>query len=102
PVTAQELGLARDSVSRSLPGDFETNAQTARSIGQLYVYGLADDYYQHLPAALDAVTAQDVLRVASQYVKPDQMVTVAVGDRARIEPGLSALGLGTVEVKTLD
>jgi len=25
-----------------------------------------------------------------------------VGDRARIEPGLSALGLGTVEVKTLD
>ena len=102
PVTAQELGLARDSVSRSLPGDFEANAQTARSIGQLYVYGLADDYYQHLPAALDAVTAQDVLRVASQYVKPDQMVTVAVGDRARIEPGLSALGLGTVEVKTLD
>ena len=50
-------------------------------------------------AALRAVTAADVQRVARKYIQPDRVVVVVVGDRKVIEPGIRALNLG--EIKTL-
>ena len=41
-------------------------------------------------------------RVARQYVLPEKMVVVAVGDRAKVEPGLAELGIGPVEIRTAD
>jgi zinc protease len=40
-----------------------------------------------------------VQALATKLIKPDSMVIVAVGDRARIEPELKKLNLGTVEVR---
>jgi len=54
----EELATAKDSISRSLPGLFETTSQTASTIGQLFVYKLPDDYYRTLPEAVDQVTAR--------------------------------------------
>jgi zinc protease len=102
PVTDEELRLARDSVARSLPGGFETSAQTTRSIGQIFVYALPLDYYRTLPTTIQAVSVADVHRVARQHLRPDQMIAVAVGDRARIEPALKDLQLGTVEQGSAD
>jgi len=99
PLTAQELDLARDAFARSLPGDFETTEESARSIGRLFVYALPLDEYTTLPRRIEAVTSADVLRVARQYIDPKQLVVVAVGDRAHIEPELEKLALGPVEVR---
>ncbi len=96
-VSADELALARDSFARSLPGLFETTGDAAGTGSTLFVYGLPLDYYTTLPAKLDAVTAGDVQRVARQYLQPERMVTVAVGDRARIEAELKALNIAPVE-----
>ena len=98
PISAEELSLARDSIARSLPGLFETTPYAAATVGQLFLHGLALDYYRALPAQIDAVTAADVQRAATDYLRPQEMVVVAVGDRRAIEPGLRALGLGPVEV----
>lgn len=32
------------------------------------------------------------------YIRPEQLVWVVVGDRAKIEPGIRALNLGDVQV----
>lgn len=101
-VTPEELRLARDSNSRSLPGLFETTPQAAASIGQLFVYKLPLDYYRSLPAKIDGVSATEVQRVARQYLKPESMVVIAVGDRAKIQPELEKLNLGPVEVRDLN
>jgi zinc protease len=102
PVTADELALARDSFARSLPGQFETTGDSAGSSSVLFVYGLPLDYYTTLPAKLDAVTAADVLRVAKDYLHPETMVTVAVGDRSKIEAALKELNLGPVETRVIE
>jgi zinc protease len=102
PVTDDELRLARDSVARSLPGLFETSAQTTRSVGQIFVYSLPLDYYRTLPTAIQSVSVADVHRVADEHLRPDRMTVVAVGDRARIEPELEQLRLGPVEAASAD
>jgi len=65
------------------------------------VYDLPLDYYGTLPQSIQAVTAGEVHRVANQYLQPDRIVVVAVGDRSRIEPELKALDLGTVESRAM-
>ena len=96
------MALAKDSISRSLAGLFETSPQTAGSVAEIFVYGLPLDYYNTLPARIDAVGPADVQRVAQKYLTPDSMVIVAVGDRQKIEPELKKLDLGPTEQRTTD
>jgi zinc protease len=102
PISEDELRTSRDSFARSLPGQFETSADAAASGSQLFVYGLPLDYYDHLPARIDAVSVADVQRVARQYLDPAIMVTVAVGDRSKIEPALRELNQSPVEVRDIE
>jgi hypothetical protein len=43
---------------------------------------------------VEAVTLREITRVASEYLDPARMVTLAVGDHDRIAPALQALNLG--------
>ncbi len=63
-------------------------------IGEMFLYQLPLDYFRTLPPKVDAVTAQDVERVANKYLAPDSMVVIAVGDREKIAAKLSELKLG--------
>lgn len=45
-------------------------------------------------ARIDAVTAADVKRVAEEYLKPESMTVVVVGDKGSVGPQLDALELG--------
>ncbi|MGD0737808.1 MAG: hypothetical protein ABR976_21960, partial [Terracidiphilus sp.] len=67
----------------------------------LFIYNRPLDYFRSLPAKYEAVTEADVARVAGQYLHPDQLVIVAAGDRAKIEPALKDAGLGPVEVRDI-
>ena len=100
--SAEELTRARDSIAQSLPGSFETTSQTASTIGQLFVHGLADDYYRRLPDEINRVTAAEVRRVACRHIRPDELVVVAVGDASSVVPQLESLQLGPVEVMKID
>jgi zinc protease len=98
-IALQELATAKDSISRSLPGLFETTPQAASSIGQLFVYNLPPDYYRSLPKRIDSVTAADVKQMAQRYLKPEEMVVVIVGEIKKIKPEIEKLNLGPVEIR---
>ena len=102
PMKPEELSLAKDSQSRSLPGIFETNSGEAGALSELFIYNLARDYFSNLPGRLNAVTAEDAEAVAKKYLHPDQLILVCVGDRAKIEPKLVKLDLGAVEIRDAD
>jgi len=99
PSTAEELAAAKEASTRSLPGKFETAAATANAMDNIFLYNRPLDYYAKLPAKYDAVTDADIVRVAKEYLHPDQLVIVTAGDRSKIEPGLKDAGLGPVEVR---
>jgi zinc protease len=99
PPTPAELKLAQDSQIRSVPGQFETAKGTSARIGQLFVFKLPDNYYASLPGQFAAVTPEQVKQAAIDHIHPKQMIVVAVGDRAKIEPGLKELNLGPIEYR---
>ncbi len=102
PMTPAELKLAKDSQSRSLPGMFESSRDAAREFSEIYLYNLAPNYFEELPARLNAVTAQDAEDVAKKYLHPGRMTLICVGDRAKIEPELAKLDLGAIEIRDAD
>ena len=97
-LTADELAKAKDSFSKSLVANFETVEATASTIGLQLVFGLPLEYYRDLPAEIDKVNSADTLRVAKEYLHPDSMLIVAVGDRVVIEGKLKELHVGEVKV----
>jgi zinc protease len=98
PLSPEELKFAKDAFSLSLSGYFETTDFTSNAVGDLFTYDLPLDYYNRLPPQIDAVSAQDVQRVANAYVHPETSVVVAAGDRSKIEPELKKLSIGPVEI----
>lgn len=95
-VTEEELRAAKDNFIKSLPGKFETVGGMTSAAVPLFVYELPLDDYATLPERIEAVTADDVRRVAERALVDDQMVVVLVGDASKIEAEVKALGLGEV------
>jgi predicted Zn-dependent peptidase len=91
PVTANELALAKASLTRGYPRNFETAAQVARAVGQLALYGLPVTYFQEFMPKVNAVTEDDVTRVAAAYLDPGRLITLVVGDHAAIRESMSRL-----------
>ena len=101
PATAQELKRAIDNNTRSLPGSFETSGDVLGSLISSYRFGRAWNYPATLKSQYEALSLADVSAAAAETVHPDSLVWVIVGDRAKIEAGVAALGLGPIEVKSL-
>jgi zinc protease len=89
-VTPQELTLAKDSITQSLPASFETNDRTVNSLGSLFTFGLPLNYYSNLAEQISVIDAQSVQDAAKKYLVPERFTVVAVGDRARIGEALEA------------
>jgi zinc protease len=84
PVPAAELQDARNSQLLSLPGMFDTNSVIAGSLAAAWSRGQGLDYYARLPGKLARVDAATAHKLARRYVRPDDLVVVAVGDKAKI------------------
>jgi zinc protease len=102
PVSNDELRRAKDSLSNSLPGAFETNGNAIGNFANVFTYSLPLDYYSRYAEQVEAVTTAQTADVAKRYVDPAKMVVVAVGDLEKIEPELKKLGLGVTEVRQPD
>jgi zinc protease len=98
PPAAEELALAKDAITRSLPSTFETAERTVASLSSLFVYGLPLNYYSTLNDRIQAVDAAAVQAAAKKYLVPDKVLVVAVGDRAKIAAALEAQ-LGPAEIR---
>jgi zinc protease len=94
PVTAAEMSLARAALTRGYPCNFETAEQIARSVAQLALYGLPDDYFERFVPTIAALELDALARVAETHLHPSRLVALVVGDRAVIEPTLGALPFG--------
>ena len=102
PSTPEELAAAKEASIRSLPGQFETTTATAHAIDGIFLFNRPLDYYANLPSKYESVTQDDIVRAAQQYLHPDQLILIAAGDRAKIEPALKDANLGPVEVRDIE
>ena len=98
PASAPELLLAVAGLTRGYARNFETVEQVARAVMQLALYDLPDDHFSAFVPRVEAVTPEEVTRVAQQYLHPDRLTTLVVGDLDRIGTDLAGLGLGEPRV----
>ncbi len=96
PATQKELDYNKQSLIRRYPAGFETVGAISGQLSNLVVYGLPDSYFNDYISKINAVTVEDVNRVAKQYLDPSKMAIVIVGDRKVIEPGLKELGYSII------
>ncbi|MEE4450933.1 pitrilysin family protein [Novosphingobium resinovorum] len=98
PISAEEYQRVTDGAIRSLPNDFETNAQVLAAIVKNDRLGRPEDYYVKLAQTYRGIDAKRIGGAAAQYLQPTDLTWVIVGDRKIVEPQLKALGL-PVEVR---
>jgi zinc protease len=96
PITDEELTTAKDALVQRLPGTFASVSSINSAITTLWTQNLPDDYYQQYAKRVAAITKDDVLRVAKQYVTVDNLAIVIVGDRSVIEGPLKATGIAPI------
>jgi zinc protease len=96
PITDEELTTAKDALIQRLPGTFASVSSVNGAITMLWTQNLPDDYYQQFTKRISAITKEDVLRVAKQYVTVDNLAIVIVGDRSVIEGPLKATGIAPI------
>lgn len=96
PPSDDELAQAKASLVQSLPAAFETVSDVNGSISSILTQSLPEDYYQQFAKAVNAVTRNDVVRVAQKYIDPDKLAILIVGDRSKIEAPLRATNIAPV------
>jgi zinc protease len=97
-VSADELSLATAYLDGVFPIRYETTNAVAEAIAIAQVYGLGDDYYTRYRERIRAVTADDVFRAAREFLHPEKLLVLAVGDAAAIRAPMEQLGAGAVTV----
>jgi predicted Zn-dependent peptidase len=80
PLSADELELARGTLTRGYARHFETPRQLAGAVAQIAIYGLPDDHVEQFVPAVNAVTPDDLVAAARARIDPDRLITVVVGD----------------------
>jgi zinc protease len=92
PIGADEVDRAKRSLTRGYVRLFETAANLASAAAQLAAMSLPDDTFDRFVPGIGAVTEADVLAAANRVIRPDECVTVVVGDAASCRDRLAAAG----------
>ncbi len=98
PPSESELFLAKASLTRGYPRNFETAQQVARAVAQLALYDLPDTYFEEFLPKVNRVDADEVVRVAQRWLDPSRTTTLIVGDHSAIADSLVTLGDGQPQI----
>ncbi len=78
-VSSQELADSQANLIGGLPLSLESNAGVATALANLLRYDLDLDYYRTYAARIRAVTVEEVLEIARQYLHPDRLAIATAG-----------------------
>ena len=84
-VTDDELDAAKTYLTGAYPLRFDSNASVARILVGMQLDGLPIDYIETRNGKVEAVTVEDVKRVAKRLYRPDDLRFVVVGQPEGLE-----------------
>ncbi len=101
-VGQRELENAKAYMTGSFPLTIETPDQIAMQVLNAVFYGLPLEDLQNFRDRVNAVTVDDIQRVARTYLKPDRLSIVLVGNADAFATQLKGIGLPQFETVDLD
>ena len=84
PVSEKEIADAKSYLTGVFPIRLETQEGLTDQLVQIKMLNLPNDYLQHYRDRVQAVTIDEIQRVAEKYVKPDEAALIVVGDGALV------------------
>jgi zinc protease len=96
--SATELQSAKDKILNAFVFNFDSPAKTLSRLVTYEYHGYPKDFIFQYKAAVEKVTGADVLRVAKQYLKPENFTYVLVGKPADFGTPLDTLGLPVAKI----
>lgn len=97
PVDPRELRGAQDYMAGNFPLAIETPSAIASQVLNQLFFGLSLDQLETYREEVDRVTVADIQRVARQFLFPDRLSIVLVGDANAFAPQLKAMGFEQFE-----
>ena len=91
PISPEELAFAKESTLNSFVFNFQDSEQTLARLMKYEYYNYPPDFLFRYRRAVEATTAVDLQRVANKYLRPDNFVTLVVGNKKEIKPSLTEL-----------
>jgi hypothetical protein len=91
-VTVRELDEAKQAVLNSFVFNFDSPAKTLNRVMRYEYFGYPKDFLFQYQKAISAVTRADVLRVAKEKLRPEDLAIVAVGNPKEFGKPLTTLG----------
>ncbi|MBI4366685.1 MAG: insulinase family protein [Deltaproteobacteria bacterium] len=91
-VTEPDVRRMKESIRKRSVFEYEEPFHVATETARFVYLGFPPDYLQVYQRGIDAVTLADVRRVATQYLRPDALQVLIVGERAKMGESLSPLG----------
>lgn len=89
PVDQATLQTTLNYMTGSFARSLEQPETVARFALNTALYGLPEDYYATYLEKLNAVTAEDVQRMAMTYLRPNNLYITVVGSREEVAGGLA-------------
>jgi zinc protease len=80
PVSAKEIADAKSYLTGVFPIRLETQEGLTDQLVQIKMLNLPNNYLQMYRDRVQAVTIEEIQRVAQKYVKPDEAALIIVGD----------------------
>ncbi len=96
-VQSRELEDAQEYLTGSFPLTIETPSAIALQVLNAVFYGLDLNDLQTYRERVNAVSVDDIQRVAKQYLRPEQLSIVLVGDASVFAKQLTGVGFEQVE-----
>jgi predicted Zn-dependent peptidase len=91
-ITAEEMELSRESIINSYVFAYDTPGKVVNAQAMLEFRGFPSDQIKRSIAAYQAVTLDDCLRVAKEYIHPDQYAVIITGNREMFDQPLEDFG----------
>ncbi len=85
PVTSGELLRAKRSIIGSYEIGLQSVSNQASDMANNELYGLGYDFHKEFPGKIEAVTAEDVMRVAKKYLDLGSYAISVVGPEAAVK-----------------
>ncbi|MGH7541520.1 MAG: M16 family metallopeptidase, partial [Gemmatimonadota bacterium] len=92
PPNADEMRLAANALTLSLPRQFETASQVTRRVARQFIYDLPPDYWERYREHIEAVTPEQVREICRTYLAEDRLVLLAVADADAVAADLGRMG----------
>jgi len=98
PPTAEELAVAKEKITNRFVFRFDDRAEVVNGLAGLEFWGYPRDYYETYCDNIAAVSQDGVREVAKEYLKPDGLKILVVGNAEGFDEPLSVFG----EVKEVE